>query len=54
MPDRAKGTETKQKLVDDIATLREEQETYAETWRQRQDAFDAIVASLVTMSEAIR
>lgn len=41
-------------MVDDILTLKQEEETYAETWRQRQEAFDAIVTSLVTMSEAIR
>lgn len=40
--------------MDDISTLKEEEETYAGAWRQRKEAFDAIVQSLETMGEALR
>lgn len=40
--------------MEDIATLKEEEETYAGTWRQRKEAFGAIVDSLETMVESIR
>ncbi|GAA6064713.1 hypothetical protein JCM10212_000827 [Sporobolomyces blumeae] len=54
LPDREKGTESKQKLQSDIDLLRQEEQTYAETWRTRKLAFDAIVESLEAMQEAIR
>ncbi|ORY87526.1 hypothetical protein BCR35DRAFT_302326 [Leucosporidium creatinivorum] len=54
LPDREKGKETKEKLVEDIATLKEEEETYAGTWKQRREAFDQIVDSLEKMGEALR
>ncbi|KAM0789421.1 hypothetical protein ACM66B_000246 [Microbotryomycetes sp. NB124-2] len=54
LPDREKGAETRARLEADIAALRRDEMAYAETWTQRRQAFDAIVASLETMSEAIR
>ncbi|KAK4054278.1 hypothetical protein OIV83_001304 [Microbotryomycetes sp. JL201] len=54
LPDREKGAETRARLEADIATLRRDEMAYAETWTQRRQAFDAIVASLESMSEAIR
>ncbi|GJN91343.1 hypothetical protein Rhopal_004364-T1 [Rhodotorula paludigena] len=54
LPDREKGKESQDKLVADIELLRQEERTYAETWRTRKLAFDAIVTSLEAMQEAIR
>ncbi|GAA5902074.1 hypothetical protein JCM5296_006597 [Sporobolomyces johnsonii] len=54
LPDRHKGVESHSKLVADIDLLRQEEQTYAETWKTRKLAFDAIVSSLEVMQEAIR
>ncbi|GAA5945467.1 hypothetical protein JCM1841_002845, partial [Sporobolomyces salmonicolor] len=54
LPDRHKGVESQSKLVADIDLLRQEEQTYAATWKTRKLAFDAIVSSLEVMQEAIR
>ncbi|GAA6052104.1 hypothetical protein JCM3770_006633 [Rhodotorula araucariae] len=54
LPDRQKGHEQHARLEGDIALLRAESRTYAETWQARKLAFDAIVSSLEVMQEAIR
>ncbi|GAA6014527.1 hypothetical protein JCM11491_004526 [Sporobolomyces phaffii] len=54
LPDRAKGKESQEKLEDDIRMLKQEEQTYSETWSARKLAFDAIVSSLESMQEAIR
>ncbi|GAA5936413.1 THO complex subunit 7 family protein [Sporobolomyces koalae] len=54
LPDRAKGTESQTKLEADIQLLKQEEQTYSETWSTRKLAFDSIVESLESMQEAIR
>ena len=48
------GCRLNQKLLQDIAQLKEEQTTYAATWNSRREAFDSIVQGLTIMSESIR
>ncbi|GAA5914162.1 THO complex subunit 7 family protein [Sporobolomyces salmoneus] len=54
LPDREKGQESQEKLQKDIELLKQEEQTYSETWNTRKLAFDSIVSSLETMQEAIR
>jgi uncharacterized protein with HEPN domain len=54
LADDSRLCRSKVRLEADIATLRQEEQTYVETWKQRKEAFDAIVTSLETMGEAIK